>query len=168
LVGTNHFSFKYLLDQRLSMIPQHQWANKLLKFDFKVEYKPGATNTVPNALSHRDATDAGELLMMSLPSFVLFDDLHTELAEDPELSAMRDEVLAGGRGKQRRMTNGLLTVRGKIYVPTSSPSIPRIPESAHGVGHEGTKKTLHWLWVDFHVPGERRAVLDFVKSCAAC
>jgi hypothetical protein len=37
-VWTGHFPLKYLLDQRLSMIPHHQWACKLLGFDFKVEY----------------------------------------------------------------------------------------------------------------------------------
>jgi hypothetical protein len=33
-VRTGHFSLKYLLDQRLSTIPHHQWASKLLGFDF--------------------------------------------------------------------------------------------------------------------------------------
>jgi hypothetical protein len=37
MVCTDHFSLKYLLDQCLSMTPQHQWASKLLGFDFKVE-----------------------------------------------------------------------------------------------------------------------------------
>jgi hypothetical protein len=34
LVRTNHYSLKFLLDQRLFTIPQHQWTNKLLRFDF--------------------------------------------------------------------------------------------------------------------------------------
>jgi hypothetical protein len=105
---------------------------------------------------------------MSLPSFALLDDLHAELAGDPALRTMRGEVLAGGRGEQWRLTDGLITVRGKIYIPASSSSIPRILESVHDVGHEGAEKTLHQLWADFHVPDTRRAVLDFVKSCATC
>jgi hypothetical protein len=95
-----------------------------------VEYKSGATNTVADALSRRDTEEAGELLAMSLPSFALLDDLHAELAGDSALHTMRDEVLAGGRGEQWRLTDGLITVRGKIYIPASSSSIPRILECA--------------------------------------
>jgi hypothetical protein len=94
-VRTDHFSLKYLLDQRLSTIPQHQWASKLLGFDFKVEYKPGAKNTVVNALSRCDMADAGELMALSLPSFTLFDELRAELAGNPELRALCDKVVLG-------------------------------------------------------------------------
>ena len=43
-VCTDHYSLKFLLDQRLATIPQHHWVGKLLGFDFTVEYKPGALN----------------------------------------------------------------------------------------------------------------------------
>jgi hypothetical protein len=46
LVRTDHFSLKYLLDQRLSTVSQHQWISKLFGFDFTVEYRPGRLNTV--------------------------------------------------------------------------------------------------------------------------
>jgi hypothetical protein len=36
-VRTDHYSLKYLLDQRLSTVPQHQWLSKLFGFDFEVE-----------------------------------------------------------------------------------------------------------------------------------
>jgi hypothetical protein len=36
VVKTDHYSLKFLLDQRMSTIPQHQWASKLLGFDFTV------------------------------------------------------------------------------------------------------------------------------------
>jgi hypothetical protein len=40
-VRTDHYSLKFLLDQRLATIPQHHWVGKLLGYDFAVEYKPG-------------------------------------------------------------------------------------------------------------------------------
>jgi hypothetical protein len=43
---------KFLLDQWLSTIPQHHWAGKLLGFDFRVEFKSGASNVMANTLSH--------------------------------------------------------------------------------------------------------------------
>jgi hypothetical protein len=36
LVRTDHYNLKFLLIQHLTTIPQHQWAKKLLGFDFRV------------------------------------------------------------------------------------------------------------------------------------
>jgi hypothetical protein len=41
IIRTYHFSLKYLLDQRLSTIPQHNWVSKLFWYQFTVEFKPG-------------------------------------------------------------------------------------------------------------------------------
>ena len=68
LVRTDHFSLKFLLDQRLATIPQHHWVGKLLGFDFSVEYKAGSTNTVADALSRRDTEEAA-ILALSGPRF---------------------------------------------------------------------------------------------------
>lgn len=51
LVRTNHYSLKFLLDQRLSTVPQYQWLSKLFGFDFAVKYSPGRMNMVADALS---------------------------------------------------------------------------------------------------------------------
>jgi hypothetical protein len=74
LIKTNHYSLKYLLDQRLATIPQHHWVGKLLGFDFSIEYKPGTTNVVADALSRRD-TEEGDLLALSAPWFDFIDRL---------------------------------------------------------------------------------------------
>ena len=75
---TDHYALKYMLDQRLSMIPQHQWINKLFGFDFRVEYHLGRLNTMVDALSHRDGDEpllAPLLEAISLPAFDLYDEL---------------------------------------------------------------------------------------------
>jgi hypothetical protein len=59
IVKTDHYSLKYLLDQRLTTIPQHQWISKLIGYDFRVQYKAGATNTVTDALSRRNEGEEG-------------------------------------------------------------------------------------------------------------
>jgi hypothetical protein len=38
LIKTDHFSLKFLLDQCLATIPQHQWVSKLIGFDFRIEF----------------------------------------------------------------------------------------------------------------------------------
>jgi len=74
LVHTDHYSLKFLLDQRLSTMPQHQWISKLFGFDFTVEYRPGRLNSAADALSRRDE-EAAALCAPSGPSFDLFTDI---------------------------------------------------------------------------------------------
>ena len=87
LVRTDHYSLKFLLDQRLSTVPQHQWISKLFGFDFTVEYRPGRLNTVADALSRRDAeeasvADAGAAVLCACsgPSFAFVDDVRRATA----------------------------------------------------------------------------------------
>ena len=93
MVRTDHFSLKYLLDQRLATIPQHHWVGKLLGFDFTMEYKPGASNTVADVLSRRD-TEEGAVLAVSAPRFDYIERLHQAQSTDPALVATRDAILA--------------------------------------------------------------------------
>ena len=77
LVRTNHYSLKFLLDQRLSTVPQHQWISKLFGFDFAVEYRPGRLNIVADALSRRGmeegTTPVPAAHALSGPTFAPFD-----------------------------------------------------------------------------------------------
>ena len=95
-VKTDHYSLKYLLDQRLATIPQHHWVSKLLGFDFTVEYKSGSTTTVADALSRRD-TEAGAVLAISAPRFDFIGRLRHVQATNPTLVAIHDNVRAGTR-----------------------------------------------------------------------
>jgi hypothetical protein len=56
----------------------------------------------------------------------------------------------------------------RIYISTSSPSLQDMLTSSHGMGHEGTQKTLHRLCHNFFIPGARIVVHDFVHACAVC
>jgi hypothetical protein len=99
MVKANHYNLKYLLDQHLATILQHEWVSKLMGFDFSVEYMPGTTNTVADALSRCEDGEAEELAALSAPTFKLFDDLHIETKEVPALRQLM-EVLAGEQGGQ--------------------------------------------------------------------
>ena len=89
LIRTDHYSLKFLLDQRLSTVPQHQWISKL--FGFAVEYRPGQLNSAADALSRCDADTAdapGELHALSGPSFRLLSDIRDATAADPEVGRL--------------------------------------------------------------------------------
>jgi hypothetical protein len=167
VVRTDHRSLRFLLDQRLTTIPQHQWASKLLGFDFVVEYKPGALNVVADALSRRDECPLASSAL-SAPQFQLFDDLRQEINGDVELSQLRDAIRGGAKATSWSVVDGLIMYNGRVYVSPSSASRAAILGLAHHAGHEGVHKTLHRLRADFHTPNDRVAVQDFVRACAVC
>jgi hypothetical protein len=170
-VRTDHYSLKFLLDQRLATIPQHHWVIKLLGFDFAIEYKPGALNTVANALSRRDTEEdstSGTVLAVSAPRFDFITRLHDIQATDPALVALREELAGGSRSAPWAITDDLVTYDGRLYVPPASPLLQELLAAVHEDGHEGVQRTLHRLRRDFHFPDMRCVVQDFVRACATC
>ena len=172
-VRTDHYSLKFLLDQRLSTVPQHQWTSKLFGFDFSVEYRPGRLNTVADALSRRDSEAAVEdtamaALAISGPTFSLLDDIRRALAAAPDgqhlLQQLRDGVLAA----PWRLVDGLLLHGTRIFVPNYDDLRHQVLTLAHSAGHEGIQKTLHRLRADFYMPHDRALVQDWVRTCTTC
>jgi hypothetical protein len=166
-VKRDHYSLKYLLDQRLATIPQHHWVGKLLGFNFTVEYKSGSMNTVADALSHRD-TEEGALRAIFAPRFDFIGRLRHAQATEPALVAIHDEVRAGTRTAPWTVVDDMVTYRGRLYIPPTSPLLQEIMEAVHEDGHEGIHHTLHRLRRDFHFPNMRHLVQEFVRSCPTC
>jgi hypothetical protein len=166
-VKTDHYSLKYLLDQRLATIPQHHCFGKLLGFDFTVEYKSGSMNTVADALSHCD-TEEGIVLAISAPRFDFIGRLHHAQATEPALVAIHDEIRAGTCTVPWTVVDDMVTYGGRLYIPPTSPLLQEIVEAVHEDGHEGVHRMLHRLCRDFHFPNMRHLVQEFVRSCPTC
>jgi hypothetical protein len=82
----------------LSTIPQHQWASKLLEFDFRVEFKQEASNAMVDALSRRETEAPATALAISAPTFTLFDNLCVEYTTNLALAELRLEAMRGDCG----------------------------------------------------------------------
>ncbi|GJR82098.1 putative mitochondrial protein [Tanacetum coccineum] len=65
-IRTNHFSLKYMLNQKLTTPFQFKWLPKILGYDYEIVYKKGSENVVADALSRMDSS--GELLQISVSS----------------------------------------------------------------------------------------------------
>ncbi|XP_071683218.1 uncharacterized protein [Lolium perenne] len=123
-VRTNHYSLKFLLDQRLSTVMQHQWISKLFGFDFTVEYRPGRLNTVADALSRRDIDDAADaptvgaaLCIHSGPSFAFIDEVRRATAEAADAQQLCQRLADGELAAPWRLDEGLLLHGRRIFVP---------------------------------------------------
>jgi hypothetical protein len=140
---------------------------KLLGFDFTVEYRSGATNTVADALSRRDP-DEGTLMAISAPRFDFVERLRQAQATDPALFAIYEEIRAGTRAAPWSIVGGMVAMEGRLYIPATSPLLREIMAAVHEDGHEGVHRTLHRLRRDFHFPNMRRIVQEFVRACGTC
>ena len=175
-IRTDHYSLKFLLDQRLSTVPQHKWISKLFGFDFTVEHHPGRLNTVADALSRHDADhdaavdDAeGAALCIRLgPTFALFADIRRATAAAPDAQLLRQRLDARYLEEPWRLADGLLLHERRIFVPDHDDLRHQVLLMAHSAGHEGVQKTLHRLRADFYIPGDRALVRDWVRSCETC
>ncbi|GJW36708.1 retrotransposable element Tf2 [Tanacetum coccineum] len=69
IIKTDHYSLKYLLDQRIINPAQMKWLPKLMRFDYEVQYKKGVDNVAVDALSR--VQNEGQLMttMLSGRSF---------------------------------------------------------------------------------------------------
>jgi hypothetical protein len=115
-----------MLDQRLSTIPQHQWITKLFGYDFTVEYRPGRLNTVADFLSRRDSEEIS-LHTISTPTCQL--DIRSAVNADTELSALRNNIIAGLKEPAWSVTDGLILKSGKVYIPSNPDLLQQISNS---------------------------------------
>ncbi|XP_071680352.1 uncharacterized protein [Lolium perenne] len=174
-VRTDHYSLKFLLDQRLSTVPQHQWISKLFGFDFTVEYRPGRLNTVADALSRRDVDDTADaptvgaaLCIHSGPSFAFIDEVRRATATAADAQQLRQRLADGELAAPWRLDKGLLLHGRRIFVPDHGDLRHQALSLAHSAGHEGVQKTLHRLRADFYIPGDGALVRDWVRACVTC
>lgn len=166
-VRTDHRPLKFLLDQRLSTIPQHNWVSKLFGYDLTVEYRPGKQNVAADALSRRDE-DSSSVMALSMPSFDLFSELRAEHQANVKVQQILADIAAGTAAPGWSLVDGLLLFHGNIFVPDDSSLWPRLLDDAHEAGHEGIQKTLHRLQSSFYNPHMARLVREFVRGCLVC
>jgi hypothetical protein len=141
VVRTGHYSLKFLLDQRLSTIPQHTWVSKLFGYDFSVEFHPGKTNTAADALSWRDE-EVGAAFAVSSPTFELFEEFRCEADGLPDVVQLKQEIAQGKAAPAWTVVDGLVLHEGRVFVPSASALWPKLLAAAHDAGHEGVQKTL--------------------------
>ena len=51
IIKTDHFSLKYLLEQKITTVFQSKWLPKLMGYDYEIMYRKGRENVVAGGLS---------------------------------------------------------------------------------------------------------------------
>ncbi|GJX25621.1 retrotransposon-related protein [Tanacetum coccineum] len=142
-IKTDHFSLKYLLDQRLTTPFQAKWLSKLLGYDYEISYKKGSENYVVDALS-RISNDS------ELCSLVLN---HTYT------------------GTKYTWTNGELRRKGKLVIGSDDQLRKTLVTYFHFDpigGHSGVQVTLQKLGTVLYWRGMKKFTKKFVSECDVC
>ncbi|KAF2311206.1 hypothetical protein GH714_020195 [Hevea brasiliensis] len=164
IVRTDHYTLKYLLEQRHLSATQQHWISKLLGFSFTVEYRAGKSNVVADALSRRNADDS-ILMAVSMPQLSLFDEIRKEHSDSPAIQQQISAITNGTVASKWVFRDGLLFYNNRVYLPPNSPSIQLVVSALHNQSHEGYQKTLYRITRDFYWQGMKNFVRDFVRSC---
>nr|GFA57768.1 hypothetical protein [Tanacetum cinerariifolium] len=117
IITTDHFSLKYLLEQRITTPAQMKWLPKLMGFDYEIVYKKGIENGAAYALSRVDT--GSQLLSMVLTSVTtdLLPQIMATWSSDPSLITLISNLQAGKPcSKHYSWSNQQLTRKGKLVV----------------------------------------------------
>nr|GEU83997.1 retrovirus-related Pol polyprotein from transposon TNT 1-94 [Tanacetum cinerariifolium] len=122
-IHTDHTSLKELMQQVIQTPLQQKHVGKLMGFDFIIEYKPGVTNEVVDALSHvfeEEEVVIGAFMALRQLLTGLMSELRQENEELEELQKIHqkldfNELLEGFRREQ-----GVVVFLDRYYVGTKS------------------------------------------------
>ena len=89
VIKTDHFSLKYLLDQRMTTPTQMKWLPKLMGFDYEVVYKKGSDNVAADALSRLD----GQSELLSIAVSTVTTDLYDKIVKSWENDAQVQDII---------------------------------------------------------------------------
>ena len=110
----------------------------------------------------------GGACTLSGPSFDLFDVIRHATTTDPTARDRLQQLTDGTLDAPWAARDGFLIHGKRLYVPDVDDLRHQVVSLAHSAGHEGIQKTLVRLRADFYIPGDRRLVHDFVRSCDTC
>ncbi|GJX04160.1 putative mitochondrial protein [Tanacetum coccineum] len=94
-IKTDHFSLKYLMEQRLSTPFQIKWLPKLLGYDYEILYKKGSENIVADALS-RSSLPSLQSMIVSEISNDLLQRIQASWVTDLSIQQIIQKVKDGG------------------------------------------------------------------------
>ncbi|KAH9133035.1 hypothetical protein AeRB84_020780, partial [Aphanomyces euteiches] len=162
-----------------------RWLAFFAEYNMTVEYKPGRTNVIADALSRRPSEEEpSSLLALSKVRSDLFDRIRGLYSLDPALSRTIDAITAGKSLSTKVVQIGRFTFHDDLLWYTVTPEdAPRVAvpcdptlraeiirefHDTPSGGYFGRDKTYLSVARSFWWPRLYKAVARFVASCGVC
>ncbi|VFQ79098.1 unnamed protein product [Cuscuta campestris] len=178
VIRSEQKSLKDLLCQVIQTPDQQFYIRKLMGFKFRIEYKPGASNKVADALSRRDIIDtpdsddtAAVFLAFAQPIPTLLQDIRRDNALLQDCQSLHSAVQQGTAPPHISLHDGMLYYKHRIYISPSSSLRTAILHEFHSTpiaGHQGVDRTFKRVANVFYWRGMQRNVRQFVAACVPC
>jgi hypothetical protein len=166
-IWTNHQNLTYFKQPQKLNRQQARWLSELANYHFTLHYVPGKQNTKADALSRRHDLDMGEsddeneILLKS--EFICSLDLQSKSIKFETLICQHsknqeERVERALRNKEEgweELENGLITFRGRVYVPIHAKLREDIIHKNHNstfAGHPGRYKTAELITRNYWWP----------------
>ncbi|KAD4178201.1 hypothetical protein E3N88_26792 [Mikania micrantha] len=166
VIRTDHYTLKFLLEQRITTTEQQRLLLKLMPYDFSIVHRAGKENKGTDALSRRPL--CGSLLALTAPICVEVDQIRQALPTDPYASTilqkLRDQPLEMA---DYHLVDGLLFFKKRLFIPDVSDLRSRLLQSAHDSPirrHGGYLKTSKRLSSQYFWPHMNKAILGLPMS----
>ncbi|GJV36444.1 retrotransposon-related protein [Tanacetum coccineum] len=140
IIRTDHFSLKYLLDQKITTPTQMKWLPKLMGFDYEVIYKKGSDNAAADALS---IVQSAELLSMN------GQEAKRHYVWSNSQLTRKGKIVVGNNPELRKEL------------------LKHFHEGVVG-GHSGVKVTTHKICLMLYWKGLKKQVKQYVRECLVC
>lgn len=189
-VITDHASLTWLMSQKDLAGRLARWSLKLQRYDFQIEYRKGAQNVVPDALSRAfvdelcgsqsQSTNTVDALFESCPINL---DLKSPAFDSPEYIKIISDIKHGKNSSNLHVINERIYIGLHENINTVQPDYPKlklvVPEplrlnlvrSSHcppTSAHLGISKTTELLRRYFFWPTLCKDVHKFISACKEC
>lgn len=170
---TDQRALKYFTEQKTLNSRQARWMGILQEYNVYIDYLPGKTNLVADALSRRPDLVSSITTVHTLGDFL--GTLKASYGNDDESNAIL-QALQTGTAAGYSLENSLILQHDgshkRLYIPPSAQDLRRTLLAEHHdsalAGHLGQDKTYACLQRNYWWPSMRRDVRDYISTCPCC
>jgi hypothetical protein len=173
-VITDHKSLIYLQTQPHLSHRQVRWLEFLSLFNFTIQYKPGKTNLVADALSRRhDHEPLGSEVssICTLGTSELYKQIVRCQLDDETCQQVIKGQIPSENESDLKSREGVVFKNNRILVPPVyriKAQILKVFHDSPVAGHAGTEKTTELIKRELYWHGMDREIKDYVTSCDLC